>query len=49
MKAGLQQNACKIQSIDTEGSMYRRTRKEGRRGSVGSRSVCSRQGNVVEI
>ena len=38
MKAGLQQNACKIQSIDTEGSMYRRTRKRGRR-----------QGNVVEI
>lgn len=24
-------------------------RKAGRRGSVGSRSVCSRQGNVVEI
>lgn len=31
MKAGLQQNACKIQSIDTEGSMYRRTRKRGSR------------------
>ena len=27
----------------------KRGRKVGRRGSVGSRSVCSRQGNVVEI
>lgn len=46
---GLERESSREGREEREVETWQEGRKEGRRGSVGSRSVCGRQGNVVEI